>query len=322
MPIDSSGRTIDYIRISVTDRCNLRCWYCMPSEGVPSQVHGEILRFEEIMAFLRVAIPAGIRKVRITGGEPLVRKGLVSLIRHIASLPDLMDLGLTTNATLLAEHAPALREAGLGRLNIGLPSLDPHRFHELTRGGNLSAALAGLEMALKLGFSPIKINVVLLRGINDHLQPYIDLIHRLPVEVRFIEYMPIGPQSPDGYFMAAAELRQKLESFGPFETVENQTRNGPGKQGLRPVGAQGSIAIIAPMTEHFCDQCNRLRLTADGHLRLCLLGEKEIDLKPALRPAPDPIHIKALLDQAIAIKPACMPENAKAFGRRMSQIGG
>lgn len=320
--VDSYGRSIDYIRISVTDRCNLRCRYCMPAEGVKLLRHENVLRFEEIVAFMRVAVPAGIRNARITGGEPLARLGVATLIRDLLELPGLADLSLTTNATALARHAAGLWEAGLRRVNIGLSSLDPAVYATVTRGGVLADALAGLEVAVATGFSPIKVNVVLLRGINDDPAPFLELTRRGPIEVRFIEYMPVGAVASETYFVSAAELRSRIDRLGPFEEAGRNWGSGPAQRCQRMPDTPGRFAVIAPITEHFCEQCNRLRLTADGRLRMCLLRRAEIDLKPALRPTPDEGGLRALLDRAVATKPACGAHVEGDLGRRMSQIGG
>jgi cyclic pyranopterin phosphate synthase len=320
--IDSFGRTIDYIRISVTDRCNLRCRYCMPEEGVPMMQHEDILRFEEIVAFMRVAVSEGIVKVRLTGGEPLHRPGIVTLVHMLLDIPGLQDLSLTTNGTLLPQFAADLKAAGLKRINIGLPSLDPATYADLTRLGSLDQALAGLKAAIDTGFSPIKINVVVLRGVNDDLAPYLDLTRRLPVEVRFIEYMPIGPLGEEHYLVPAAELRRKLEALVPLEKAITPPGSGPAQDYRRIPGAPGTVAIIAPVTEHFCPTCNRLRLVADGHLRLCLFGADEIDIKPALRPTVNDEALRALLEKAMQQKPECMPDTVRDYGRAMGSIGG
>ncbi len=319
---DHFGRTIDYIRISVTDRCNLRCRYCMPEEGVPMLKHQDILRFEEITAFMRVAVAQGITKARLTGGEPLHRPGIVGLVRMLLDIPGLQDLSLTTNGTLLPQFAADLKAAGLKRINIGLPSLDPATYAHLTRLGSLDQALAGLKAAVDAGFRPVKLNVVILRGVNDDLAPYLDLTRRLPVEVRFIEYMPIGPLGEDHYLVPAAELRRKLEALAPLEAAPAPSGSGPARDYRRIPGAPGTVAVIAPVTEHFCLTCNRLRLVADGHLRLCLFGADEIDIRPALRPTVDEEALRRLLEQAMQQKPECMPDTARDYGRAMGSIGG
>jgi len=321
MLVDAFGRTIDYLRVSVTDRCNLRCEYCMPPEGVPRLAHGDILTYEEMEAFLRVAVAEGIRHVRLTGGEPLARQGVVSLVAKLAAIPGLEDLSLTTNGLLLEGFGEALRAAGLQRVNLGISSLDPDTYRAITRGGDLQAALRGLDAAVRW-FSPVKINVVVMRGISDDPAPFLDLTRRHPVEVRFIEYMPIGPKDSGTAYVPMGEVLRRLESLGPYEPVGDPVGNGPANLRRRIPGAPGSFATITPVSEHFCAACSRLRLTSDGHLRLCLLVRGEVDVKPALRPGPDPERIRELLHRSVAAKPAGIAQGTDVQGRGMSQIGG
>jgi cyclic pyranopterin phosphate synthase len=321
MLVDAFGRTIDYLRVSVTDRCNLRCEYCMPAEGMPRLAHADILTYEEIEAFVKVAVTEGVRHVRLTGGEPLARLGIVSLVQKLAAIPDLQDLSLTTNGIKLPEFGEALRDAGLRRVNIGFSSLDPDTYHTLTRGGDLAQALAGLETAIRC-FSPVKVNVVVLRGVSDDPTPFLELTRRLPVEVRFIEYMPIGPKDSGTFYVPAQELEQRLEALGPFEEANPAEGKGPASRRRRIPGAPGSFALITPVSEHFCAACTRLRLTSDGHLRLCLLMRGELDVKSALRPEPDSEKIRELLQAAVAAKPAGILQGTDVRGRGMSQIGG
>jgi len=319
---DQSRRLIHYLRVSVTDRCNHRCRYCLPAAGARLLPHEEILRYEEILAFAAVAAREGIDKLRVTGGEPLLRRGIVSFMERLVATPGLDDVSMTTNGTLLPRFAAELRAAGLKRINIGIPGLHPDTYRGLTRGGSLADATAGLESALAAGFSPVKVNVVVLRAISDDPAPYLELTRRLPVQVRFIEYMPIGPVPSEQWFVSAAEFESRLAAYGPFEPA-GEAGDGPASAPLRIPGAPGSFARIAAMTEHFCDRCNRLRLTADGRLRLCLFGQQEIDLRSALRPQVDEAALAALLAQAVAAKPqSCLPERGLVGGRRMSQIGG
>ncbi len=320
--VDGSGRTIRHLRISITDRCQLRCRYCLPEEGIRLLDHADILRYEEILAVMRVALREGIASARLTGGEPLLRRGVVSLVRDLARLEGLEDLSLTTNGIALPELAKPLREAGLGRINIGISSLDRAVFRELTRGGDLAEALRGLEAAVAAGFRPVKVNVVALRGINDDIAPFLDLTRAYPVEVRFIEYMPIGPVSSERYFVPVAEIREKLATHGPFEDAGRSAGYGPAECGQRIPGAPGSFATISSVDGHPCGRCNRLRLTSDGYLRPCLFSGREVDLKPALRPRSDPERLRALLREAVAEKPVSMPDAASDRGRGMSQIGG
>jgi cyclic pyranopterin phosphate synthase len=321
MLIDAYGRIIDYLRVSVTDRCNLRCEYCMPEAGMPRLAHGDILTYEEMEAFLRVAVAEGIRHVRLTGGEPLARHGVVSLVEKFAAIPDLEDLSLTTNGILLPDLGEALRGAGLKRVNLGISSLDPETYRTITRGGDLREAMKGLETAVKL-FSPAKVNVVVMRGISDDPAPFVELTRRYPVEVRFIEYMPIGPKDSSSAYVPSAEVLLRLEALGPFENVGDPVGNGPANQRRRIPGAPGSFALITPVSQHFCAGCSRLRLTSDGHLRLCLLVRGEVDVKSALRPEPNPERIRELLRQSVAAKPAGIAQGTDVQGRGMSQIGG
>jgi len=322
MLLDAAARHIDYLRISVTDRCNLRCRYCMPAAGVPEVGHAEVLRYEEIAAFVEVAAGEGIGSVRLTGGEPLARLGCSDLVRMLRAIAGVGEVSLTTNGTLLARHAGALREAGLQRVNIGIPSLDHETYRRVTRGGNLEDALAGLEAAFVHGFAPVKVNVVMLRGVNDDPVSFVELTRRLPVEVRFIEYMPIGPEDPRSFFVPASDVLARLRKLGPWEDVEALPGQGHTQRAFRLPGAPGRLACIAPVSSHFCGACNRLRLTADGRLRLCLLSPREIDLKPALRPQPDAAALRARLQQAMTEKPRRMEDQSDDFGRAMSQIGG
>ena len=320
MLVDTFGRTIDYLRVSVTDRCNLRCEYCMPAEGVPRLAHQDILSYEEIEAFLRAAAAEGVRHVRLTGGEPLARLGVVSLVEKLAAIPGLDDLSLTTNGTLLAEHGKALREAGLKRINLGISSLDPATYRTITRGGDLQAALAGLKTAVAL-FHPVKLNVVVMRGISEDPAPFLDLTRAYPVEVRFIEYMPIGPKDATTY-VPMQELLGRIDALGPFEPADETVGNGPASCRRRFPGAPGSFGVITPVSEHFCAACSRLRLTSDGHLRLCLLVQGEVDIKPSLRPSPDEGRMREFLRRAVAAKPAGIPQGMDVRGLGMSQIGG
>jgi len=332
---DKHGRTIDYLRISVTDRCDLRCISCMPPDGVQPLGHSDILRFEEIEAIAKAGTELGIRCARLTGGEPLARLGIVALAKNLCCIPG-FDLALTTNGIQFAQQAEALLQAGVRRVNFGIPSLDPAKYSIATRRGNLTDALDGLDSAIRLGFSPIKINVVAMRGINDGLEDlrrFAALASEKPVHVRFIEYMPIGDARHAEYFVPSANIEQSLKAamadlaaLPPADsTVQFQNVKvpgaGPAKDAWRPPGWQGSIATISPMTGHICERCNRLRLTADGHLRPCLFSEREIRLKPALRPVMDFEHLKSLLLEAVENKPPSMFETS-GFGRKMSQIGG
>jgi len=330
--LDAYDRPISYLRISVTDRCNLRCVYCMPPEGIPGRAHEEILRYEEIETIVRAAAELGISKVRLTGGEPLVRLGIVDLVRTCAAIPGIDDLAMTTNGMLLARYAADLAAAGLRRVNVSLDTLSPERFRHITRCGQLEDVLDGMEAAREAGLKPIKINTVVMRGMND--DEVVDLARKTLTaawNVRFIELMPVGNGvlAAGGWrerVVTAGEIRQQIESaLGKLESARMSAGSGPARYYRLP-GAEGTLGFITPISEHFCYQCNRLRLTADGQLRPCLLSDQEIDLRTPLREGADVEQIKKLLLQGIGSKPmqhhldegACqLPE-----GRVMAQIGG
>jgi cyclic pyranopterin phosphate synthase len=326
MLIDSHGRSIDYIRISVTDRCNLRCRYCMPEEGIALLTHDDILRFEEVAAFAQVAVQEGIKSIRITGGEPLVKKGITRLVGMLAALEGLEDLAMTTNGVLLSSMARELRAAGLRRVNIGLPSLEARRYEAITRRAEPEARQAwqGMLAALEAGLAPVKVNVVVMRGYNDDLSQVLELIRNHPIELRFIEFMPMGPTETGELLVTAEELAQRLQqaAWAPLVPVERAEGRGPVQHTMRVGDSAGTVGVIAAMTEHFCDRCNRLRLTADGHLRSCLFSDGEVDIKGALRPALDTEKLRSLLHEAVASKPACMPAVPRRGKRMMGQVGG
>ena len=303
---DKFHRTVDYLRISVTDRCNLRCIYCMPSEGVRHVEHRDILSYEEITRIVRVASGLGVRKVRITGGEPLARKHISRLIASIREVPWIDDLSLTTNGVLLEHYASELAGAGLHRINVSLDSLKPERYREITRGGDIYRVIKGIEAAEKAGLMPIKINMVPIRGFNgDEIGEFAGITRDTPYHVRFIEFMPIGGRelwSPEKY-IATDEIKASVERIGSLYPVRMR-KIGPARY-FRFGDAPGVIGFISALTHHFCGDCNRLRITSDGKLRPCLFSETEIDLKPALRSSSTPSdkEIERLLKLAIEIKP-------------------
>ena len=322
---DSFQRPINYLRISVTDRCDLRCIYCMPAEGVDLMAHSDILSYEEIYAVARAAAELGINKVRLTGGEPLVRAGLTELVKLLAGIDAIDDISMTTNATLLAQYAAELKEAGLHRVNISLDTLKPDRFQQITRCGNLEYALEGIKAAHAAGLNPVKINVVVMSGINDDELP--DFAYKTINDgwhVRFIELMPLNSDEPvTSKLVSVNDMRQNIESMGKLEPCQVNVGNGPAKYYRLP-GATGTIGFITPVTEHFCYQCNRLRLTADGKLRPCLLSEEEIDMRESLRRGASAAELKDLISEAIARKPQGhkLAEGNKRKGRPFSQVGG
>jgi GTP 3',8-cyclase len=302
---DTYDRTIDYIRISVTDRCNLRCLYCMPPGGLKPLEHRDILRYEEIVRVLRLAVQAGVRRVRITGGEPLVRKKISHLVKMIRGIEGIDELSMTTNGILLAHYAGELAEAGLNRVNVSLDSLKADRYREITRGGDIDAVFRGLEKAEKAGLSPIKINMVPIRGLNDdELSDFAKMTLTAPYQVRFIEFMPFVSEDlwNKEKFIPVEEMKSFVEQIGHL-TPFKMRKSGPARY-FRLDGAAGVIGFISPISNHFCKECNRLRLTADGKLRPCLFSETEIDLKPALRNNGPDAEIKRLIALSIAAKPA------------------
>jgi len=325
--IDQFGREINYLRVSITDRCNLRCRYCMPEEGVDKLEHRTILSLEEMARLVGVAVKAGIRKVRLTGGEPLVRRNVVQLVNYIGNLPEIDDLALTTNGVLYAPMAQDLRQAGLNRLNFSLDSLNAERFHYMTRGGNLTTVMASIFKALELGMHPVKINTVVIRGFNDdEVLDFARLATEYPLHVRFIEFMPIG----DLHYwnrermINSSEIKGIIESSYQLESIKRVPGNGPAKYyNIR--GGQGSLGFITPMSNHFCTECNRIRLTADGGLRACLHDYHEIDLKTPLRSGASDEELLALFAGCVQAKPSRHQMNA-GWGpdneRKMYQIGG
>jgi cyclic pyranopterin phosphate synthase len=319
---DSFQRPINYLRISVTDRCNLRCVYCMPEEGVTLMSHADILTFEEIYSVVKVAAGLGINKVRLTGGEPLIRLGLADLVKMLASIEGIDDLSLTTNGILLTQHATELKKAGLCRVNISLDTLRPERFREITRCGELEDTLRGIAAAHTVGLEPVKINMVVMAGVND--DELIDFARKTIDEgwhVRFIEHMPVTADETIN-LVSVREMKKRLDVLGKMEPIK-MVGNGPAKYYRFP-GAAGTVGFITPITEHFCYQCNRLRLTADGKLRPCLLSEQEIDLRGALRSGASTDELKQLIEKAIACKPERhhLADGRKRNGRPFSQVGG
>jgi cyclic pyranopterin phosphate synthase len=328
--LDTFARPINYLRVSVTDRCNLRCVYCMPAAGIPLLGHAEILSYEEISRIVRVAGERGIHKVRLTGGEPLTRLGLTDLVGLIAALPEIDDISMTTNGLLLSRYAARLAAAGLSRVNVSLDTLRPERFRAMTRLGELENGWEGVEAAEAAGLGPLKFNVVVLRGVNDdELVDLAGLTLAQERHIRFIEVMPLGHSdlwSKDG-FVPMREVQSSIErDLGPLEQVGHDdpvVGNGPARYWRLP-GARGTIGFISPVSDHFCSGCNRLRLTADGRLRPCLLSDQEIDLRGPLRAGVSDEALAALIAQAVVCKPERhrLVEGLSAPGREMSQIGG
>lgn len=328
MLIDKFGREITYLRISLTPSCNLRCVYCMPVEGISAPDSEGLLTNTEILHFVRKAASMGLIRVRLTGGEPLLRRGLVDLVRGISTTPGIEEVSLTTNAMLLAENAAALASAGLARVNISLDTLDPERFTGITRGGQLKKVFQGIAAAEACGLTPIKINSVIVRGLND--DEILDLA-QLTLDhhwhIRFIELMPVGNAQDWGEdfppvnqrFISVQEMKIQLSSLA-LQPANSPTGNGPARNFRIPL-ALGTIGFISPLGEHFCKNCNRMRLTADGSLRPCLLTDTEISIKDMLE---DDQVLTKYITEAVALKPEGHELNLKHYPetRRMAQIGG
>lgn len=324
---DSFGRTVDNIRISVTDRCNFRCRYCMPEEGMAWLNHAEILTYEEITRVVRILSGAGVKKVRLTGGEPLMRKELPTLVERLNGIPALEDIALTTNGYFLAELAEPLARAGLRRINVSLDSLDPVTFEKMARRNYLDRVLAGIEMAHEAGLGPVKLNVVLIKGVNDgEIGDFARLARTRPFVVRFIEFMPIG--SGDGWtadrVVTTAEVLGTLRRLG----MEAMPIGGNGTHPAERYGfadGKGEMGFISSVSEPFCGSCNRIRLTSDGKLRTCLFSLTETDLRGPLRNGATDGEIMAIVAAAVAAKEEGHLINRPGFvrpARTMSSIGG
>ncbi len=333
---DTFNRPINYLRISVTDRCNLRCIYCLPPEGIRLLPHGEMLTYEEIAAVAGLAAELGINKVRLTGGEPLVRARLSELVAMLAGIEGIDDISLTTNGVLLKQCAAELKQAGLKRVNVSLDSLNRDKFERITRRNDLDEVLRGIEAARTCGLNPVKVNMVVMRGINDdEVADFARLTITEGWHVRFIELMPFAADNPpDGHsigsstslhtaFVSANEIKERLNRLGKLEPSLPITGNGPARY-FRLPQAGGTIGFIAPVSQHFCFICNRLRLTAEGKLRPCLLSDNEIDLRQPLRSGASPQELKGVITEAIQAKPKmhALAQGPATRKRLMSQVGG
>lgn len=330
---DGQGRQIDYLRISLTDRCNLRCIYCMPEHGVKSIPHESILTLEEVHKAIECASQLGIKHIRFTGGEPTVRKGLLSLIERTAQTPGIESVALTTNAILLPNMATDLKAAGLSRVNISLDTLDAEQYRFITRRGNLDDALKGVEAALSSGLSPVKLNTVVVRSLNQDLLSFARLTVDASLHVRFIEYMPIGSGEDCGG--CGWGLDDVVPAKEIIETINMQAQSiglgslqpttatpdgwGPA-QYYRLPDAQGSVGVISAISNHFCASCNRLRLTADGKIKPCLFSDTEYDIRSALRKG-DKEEVLSVFEAALSHKPSGH-EHRVGTRRMMSQVGG
>jgi len=334
--VDSFGRKHDYLRVSVTDRCDLRCVYCMGPEGVKLLKHSQILSYEEIISIIKAGVALGISKIRLTGGEPLTRKGIETLVAKIAAIPGIDDLSMTTNGQRLPELCASLKKAGLKRVNISLDSLKAQVYKEITRGGDLKKTLLAIRTALDLGLAPVKVNVVLMKGINDvETRDFLRLAYEYPVHLRFIEYMPVDTHDAlwqVRYLPLAFVLEEAVALGTPLTEIDKPGGCGPATMYRLP-GALGSVGLIRPISGHFCNTCNRLRLTADGFIKPCLYWGEEFPVRPVIN---DPAALRGLLEKALRFKRKKheMSENAVNIQdsgqplmegqqlRQMSKIGG
>jgi len=327
---DKFDREINYLRVSITDRCNLRCNYCRPKEGISLKGHADILRYEEIIRIVSIAVKLGLIKVRITGGEPLVRRGFIEFITALKKINGLQDISLTTNGILLEQYAQGIFDAGITRINISLDSLNKEKYFQITNGGNLEAVLRGIAKAEQIGFSPIKINAVAIKGFNDNeVLDFAKLALEKPFQVRFIELMPMGQSNGHGEdYLPMSQLMQKIIAKYELEQLNVKKSKSAGPATIFKVkGGRGELGFINPVSSHFCSTCNRLRLTADGKLRACLLKEEEIDLKKALSENCSDAVLERLIREAILLKPKhhdldCSDRHLKKCHRDMSEIGG
>lgn len=324
---DQFNRPITYLRISVTDKCNLRCIYCMPEHGLPWLPKSDILTYEEIAELVRAAASVGVRSIRLSGGEPLIRRNLDRLVAEIAAVPGIEDIALSTNGLLLEEQIEGLVAAGLSRINVSLDTLDPERFTELARRPGLERVLSAIDAAIAHGLAPVKINCVVMRGKNDdEIAAFAEWTRRRAVFVRFIELMPVHENlgiQRDAY-ISSDEILERVRSIGELRPSTGPGGNGPARYYAFD-GAPGAVGVISPLSHDYCERCNRVRLTADGRLRLCLFGDYEIDLRTPLREGASTEDIAGILRSSMLIKPERhhlkLGETASRM-RAFSEIGG
>jgi GTP 3',8-cyclase len=325
--VDGFNRSIDYLRVSVTDKCNLRCVYCMPEEGLAWLRRDEILSYEEIVEIVAAAASVGVRAIRLSGGEPLLRRDLARLVAAIARVDGIEDIALSTNGLLLEEQLPALARAGLRRVNVSLDTLQPQRFEAIARRPGLDLVLRGIEAAVAAGLQPVKINCVVMRRRNDdEIAHFAALTRERPIFVRFIEVMPVHENlglSRDAY-ISSDEILERVASIGQIAPVEGPGGNGPARYFAFP-GAPGAVGVISPLSHDYCERCNRVRLSADGRLRLCLFGDYAVDLRAPLRAGAGREAIAELLRSSMLIKPErhhLRLGEAASRMRAFSEIGG
>lgn len=325
--IDRFNRNLNYLRVSITDRCNLRCMYCVPPrDHLPWIPHEEILRYEEILRVVRVGVGMGISKIRITGGEPLVRKDVYGFLEKLGRIDGITDISLTTNAVLLGDNIDRVRNAGIRRLNISLDTLDRKKYRQITGRDVFPQVWDNILQAHEAKFQPIKINTVAMKGINDdEFEEIAGLSLRYPFHIRFIEYMPIGDEHLDrNKHILAPEIMARIRPLGELVPVAGEEYDGPAER-YRFKGAPGEIGFIRPLSHHFCNRCNRLRLTASGELRPCLLSDRQEDVKGPLRRGCSDSELEQIFLRAVGFKPRehhLDDQDAEAVRDRMSSIGG
>jgi cyclic pyranopterin phosphate synthase len=322
---DPFGRKIEYVRLSVTDRCDLRCFYCIPQQFKGFEEPEHWLTFDEIERVISVFAQLGVEKIRITGGEPLVRKNIPELAQRLSGIPGINDLSLSTNAVQLSRHADALRQANVTRINVSLDSLDPQRFKQITNGGKLEKVLGGLMAAKETGFQPIKINMVVMKGVNDdEVQAMVNFCIEHDFTLRFIETMPMGDtgRNASNHYLSLDVVRQQLQR--QFDLIPGVMPGGGPARYMQVAGTELKIGFITPISQHFCETCNRVRLSADGTLYLCLGQDDKVELRPLLRAGADHETIKQAIIEAIARKPERHEFNEKPeqVVRIMSITGG
>ncbi|WP_417914070.1 GTP 3',8-cyclase MoaA [Candidatus Electronema sp. JM] len=331
-PADLFSRTISYLRLSLTDRCNLRCIYCVPPEGQPPCLaHDALLTYEELLRVVRAAVSLGMTKLRLTGGEPLVRKGIMGFVERLGEIDGLRDIRITTNGVLLEQYAEGLKAAGISKINISLDSLKPERFAAITGADSFAQVWRGIEKAQAVGFAPVKLNMVVMRGVNDdELEEFARLSRDTSLHVRFIEFMPVGSQSRwnrDTY-LCSDKIKERISHLGELIPVPRSETDGPASMFRLGENAKGKIGFISPISHHFCDRCNRLRLTSEGRLRACLLHDAETDLRAVLRRGCSDEDICETLLAAVRSKPQGhrmeerLREQEGGCHGRMSRIGG
>ena len=324
--IDNCNRHLNYLRISITDRCNLQCRYCVPHDLIPKLSHGEILTYEEILRVVRIATRLGISKVRVTGGEPLVRKGVYDFLKALVATEGLKDVSLTTNGVLLKDNLLKIQSAGIARINVSLDTLNRKKYRQITGYDDFDRVWQGIEKAHDMGFYPIKLNIVALKGVNDdEFVEMARLSFRYPFHVRFIEYMPIGQSDFNaGSLLLAPEIKDRIRAIGNLVPVQGVQHDGPAQR-YKFEDAKGEVGFIPALSQHFCNKCNRLRLTASGHLRPCLLADHQEDLKDLLRKGCSDQELANIFFMAIQHKPSdhnLASQNPTRVCSQMRAIGG